>query len=308
MSPIPIAILGTGKIARSQHVPAIAASPDFRLEATADPAGGIDGIESHGSLEALLLARPDIEAIALCLPPGPRFAAARAALAAGRHVLLEKPPGATLSEVAALARHAAGSDRTVFAAWHSRHAPGVAAARRWLAGRQPRRIRIDWLEDVRKWHPGQDWIWQPGGFGVFDTGINALSILSALFPQQFRVTAATLAVPSNRAMPIAAELALGSPDGLRADARFDWRHDGPELWQIEIDCGGGTLRLDGGGADASIGGQPLSTDGVDEYPALYRRFAGLIRSGASELDAEPLRHVADAFHIGRRIAAAPFHD
>src|SRR3546814_1603945 len=44
------------------------------------------------------------------------------------------------------------------------------------------RARITWIEDVRKWHPGQDWIWKPGGFGVFDPGINALSLASLLFP------------------------------------------------------------------------------------------------------------------------------
>ena len=39
-----------------------------------------------------------------------------------------------------------------------------------------RTLTVAWKEDVRIWHPGQAWIWKAGGLGVFDPGINALSI------------------------------------------------------------------------------------------------------------------------------------
>jgi D-galactose 1-dehydrogenase len=96
----------------------------------------------------------------------------------GRHVLLEKPPGATVGEVHALADLARRQGVTLFASWHSRHAPAVEPARAWLAGRKILGVTITWKEDVRVWHPGQKWIWQAGGLGVFDPGINALSILT----------------------------------------------------------------------------------------------------------------------------------
>ena len=41
-------------------------------------------------------------------------------------------------------------------------------------------MRIDWRESVRKWHPGQEWVWEPGGFGVCDPGINAMSIFTEI--------------------------------------------------------------------------------------------------------------------------------
>ena len=57
-------------------------------------------------------------------------------------------------------------------------AQAVAPAKAWLAGKTIKQAKIIWREDVRKWHPGQDWIFEAGGMGVFDPGINALSIMT----------------------------------------------------------------------------------------------------------------------------------
>jgi hypothetical protein len=77
---------------------------------------------------------------------------------------------------------AARAGRTLFATWHSRFAPAVEPARQWLTPRRIRSVHINWKEDVRVWHPGQGWIFEPGGLGVFDPGINALSILTRILP------------------------------------------------------------------------------------------------------------------------------
>ena len=173
-----VALVGIGKIARDQHVPALAASPDWELAATVSRSGTVEGVESFTDFAAMLAARPDIGTVSLCLPPQPRYPYAEAALRAGRHVMLEKPPGQTLAEVHALERLAAAQGVTLYATWHSRMAEAVAPAKAWLADKVVRRAHITWREDVRKWHPGQDWVFEPGGMGVFDPGINALSILT----------------------------------------------------------------------------------------------------------------------------------
>ena len=128
-----IALVGIGKIAIDQHVPAIANSPDWELAATVSRNGTVDGVESHTDFAAMLAARPDIGVVSLCMPPLPRFAYAHAALMAGRHVMLEKPPGATLAEVYALHDLARAKGLSLFATWHSRMAHGVAGAKAWLA-------------------------------------------------------------------------------------------------------------------------------------------------------------------------------
>ena len=83
---------------------------------------------------------------------------------------------------------------------------------------------------MRKWHPGQAWIWEPGGFGVFDPGINALSIVTEIVPQPIFLTAARLVFPQNRAQPIAADLMFADASGAeRVEANFDWRQTGPQI-------------------------------------------------------------------------------
>ena len=144
------------------------------------------------------------------------------ALAAGRDVLLEKPPAATLGEVELMVEAARARDAVLFATWHSRFAPAVAEAKAWLVSRQPRSVSIVWKEDVRRWHPNQAWIWQAGGFGVFDPGINALSLLTEILPGAFTVGSARLVVPSNCETPIAADFAMTGPGGYSGerDARL----------------------------------------------------------------------------------------
>lgn len=299
-----IALVGIGKIALDQHVPALAASPDWVLAATVSRSGTVPGVEAHADFGAFLTARPDIAAVSLCLPPVPRFAYAEAALKAGRHVMLEKPPGATLAEVHALTALAAERGLTLYATWHSRMARAVAPAKAWLADKAVKRAHITWREDVRKWHPGQTWVFEPGGMGVFDPGINALSILTEILPAPVHLTAATLSVPENCQTPIAAELTFSG--GVTAD--FDWRQTGPQTWDITVDTDRGRLALRMGGNVLELDGQAVTgaDDIMGEYPALYARMAQLLATGRSDVDLAPMVHVADALSLGRRNAVAPF--
>ena len=308
MTPIRIAIVGLGKIARDQHVPALRASDDFELVATVSPDGaGIDDLPHFASLDALLEGGPAIDAVAICTPPQVRRELASLALARGLHVLIEKPPAASLSEVAALEQQAAASGVTLFAAWHSRFAAGVAGARAWLAEREITSVTITWREDVRVWHPGQEWIWQPGGFGVFDPGINALSIATGILPRPIFLAEAELEFPANRDAPIAARLELADTRGTPIAADFDFRQTGPQTWDIAIETDVGQLLLSHGGATLTL---PEGTQrGEDrEYAGLYARFAELIDEGRSEADTAPLRLVADAFMRGRILRTDPFED
>ena len=301
-----LALVGIGKIARDQHIPAITANPDFELVATASRNASVEGIAAYPDLATLLGAESDIDCVSLCTPPMARYADARIGLEAGCHVMLEKPPGATLSEVHDLEALAKAHGVALFATWHSRHAAAVAAARDWLRDRRLQEMRIDWKEDVRYWHPGQDWIWQAGGLGVFDPGVNALSVMTAILPRAVFLTKAQLSFPENRDTPIAAEMEFHDPEGARITAGFDWLEQGPPKWDISLKTDEGDALLSDGGAKLFVDGQLTAQGEDEEYPSLYRRFSELVSSGEMEVDLSPMRHVADAFTMGKRYIAPAF--
>ncbi|MFX1677199.1 Gfo/Idh/MocA family oxidoreductase [Paraburkholderia sp. A2WS-5] len=301
-----LAIAGVGKIARDQHLPAIAGNPGFELVAGASRNAQIENVRNYSDIDALLAAEFGLDAVSLCTPPQVRYAQARAALEAGKHVMLEKPPGASVSEVEALRELARQHNRTLFATWHSRCASAVEPARAWILNRTIRAVRVRWKEDVRRWHPGQQWIWEPGGLGVFDPGINALSIVTRILPREVLLRGATLHVPSDCATPIAAELDCIDTDGVPVRAEFDWRHGPVEQWEIDVETTDGLLSIAEGGKRLVIAGEPVELDAQREYAALYERFHWLIAHGAQDVDVRPLRLVADAFLLGRHIEVEAF--
>lgn len=304
-----LGLVGIGKIARDQHIPAIAADPRLQLVATASRNASVDGVASFTSVEAMLAAVPDLDAISICTPPQAHFDAALAALRAGKHVMLEKPPAATTRQIALLQAEAARHGRTLFQTWHSRFAAGVDAAREWVRGRTLTGGRITWKEDVHHWHPGQQWIFDAGGLGVFDPGINALSVLTEVLAEEVVVKQAVLEFPSNQQAPIAAQLDLRTESGVAIDTVFDFRQKGEQTWDIELVAADGRLRLSHGGGMLEIDGKPVAADEAlaGEYPRLYARFAEMVAAGRSEVDWRPFQLVADAFLIGERRTVAAHH-
>jgi D-galactose 1-dehydrogenase len=314
MSTHSIGIIGLGKIAQDQHLPVIKANPGFELLAVSSQRG-LSHEDAKYTFQDYreLLKVPELEAVAVCTPPQVRHVIAREALLAGKSVLLEKPPAATLSELEDLRHLAAKQGRTLFTTWHSQYNKAVEEAKKALAGWSIKRLQVNWKEDVRHWHPGQQWIWEAGGFGVFDPGINALSILTRVLPGPLFVKRAELLFPANRGAPIAATLAFhdGSGAAELGAAEFDWRQAGPQSWDILVETGdGAALRLSEGGRRLEVDGRAVDTgdDGTGEYGLVYRAFDRLLRDGRSEVDAVPLRVAADAFLVGRRREVEPFDD
>ncbi len=301
-----IAVIGIGKIARDQHLPAIAADAGFILAAAVSRHATVDGVPNFADIDALADSGLEIDAVSLCTPPVGRHLIAARALAAGWHVMLEKPPGATLSEIHALQAQALAARRSLFASWHCRHAAGVAAARTWLSDKRITAVRIDWREDIRVWHPRQEWILAAGGLGVFDPGINALSIVTAILPGTLRLNHAQLLFPAGRGAPIAASLGLIHDEAAAVQAEFDFRQTGEQCWDIIIETDGGTLALHDGGARLQIKGVAQPIGDIGEYAGLYRRFAALVANAESDCDLTPLTLVADAFLLGERAESEEF--
>ena len=303
---INIAIVGGGKIARDQHVPSIAENGDFTLVAAVTTARSpLPGVPNFASITQMKDALPSVTAVALCTPPEGRHAQIMEALAADLDILNEKPPATTVSEAEDFAARAKSAGKVLYQTWHSREAAAVEPAAAWLKGSVLKSVSVNWKEDVRVWHPGQEWIWKPG-IGVFDPGINSLSVITKILPNALILKDAELFFPQNKLAPIAANLSYVDTAGLPISVAFDFDQKGPQTWDIDIQTDKGTLKLSLGASKMSIDGQSYDVGHEPEYARLYRRFAQLLDARQSDADFTPFRHVADAFHLGRRTAVKPF--
>jgi predicted dehydrogenase len=127
---VQIGVLGAARIAppalinpAKQNSEVVVAAVAARDVSRAQAFAAKHGIpRAHDSYEALL-ADPDIDAIYNPLPNGLHGKWTRAALAAGKHVLCEKPFTANAAEAREIAELAAQSDRVVMEAFHYRYHP-----------------------------------------------------------------------------------------------------------------------------------------------------------------------------------------
>jgi predicted dehydrogenase len=115
----PLAVINPAKGNSEVVIAAVAARDASRAQAFAAK-HGIPRV--HDSYDALI-ADPDVDAVYNPLPNGLHGRWTRAALAAGKHVLCEKPFTANAAEASEIADLAANSDRVVMEAFHYRHHP-----------------------------------------------------------------------------------------------------------------------------------------------------------------------------------------
>lgn len=305
MPPCRIAVIGLGEIGLNRHLPVIAAHPAFEIVASAKrhPVATDIGGKQYRDYREMLASEPAIEAVAICTPPDVHGRIALDAIAAGKHVLLEKPPFSTLGAFRQVRRAAERAGVTLLGGWHSQFNLSVERARAFLVDQRVASLEMVWNEDVTVYHPGQEWIWQAGGFGVFDAGVNGLSILTRILPEPLVVRAATLCVPAGAQTPIAVDIDFA---GLRPEDRLhvgmDWRTPTAERSIAIVTRSGHHLRMPNSGRRLEIDGTVLVDEANVEYPHIYDRFAELIAAGESQLDEAPLVVVADAYLVGRTIA------
>ncbi|MEO7578471.1 MAG: Gfo/Idh/MocA family oxidoreductase [Massilia sp.] len=302
-----LGLIGLGKIAMDQHIPAIRGNANLELVAACSPNARPDGIKVYPDVTTMLEAHPEIEAVAICTPPQVRHAIAKQVIAAGKHVFLEKPPAATLGEAEAIRALAAAHGVSLLASWHSRFAPAVETTRAWIAERTLKSVHIVWKENVRQWHPGQKWIFAAGGMGVFDPGINSLSILTRILADPVIVKKADLHIPVNCDSPIQVELDMVTDKGLAIRADYDFLQEDLQTWSIFVESEAGEkLALSMGGTTLEIDGKVVLHEKEAEYPGLYAHFYDIVSQQTSDADFSPLRIVADAFMLGQRIAAPEY--
>jgi D-galactose 1-dehydrogenase len=307
--PFKIAVAGVGKIARDQHIPCIKKNKNFQLVAGVSRSAKVDGVPNFETLADLKSSKLKVDAVALCTPPSVRLSMAKEALDAGWNLLIEKPPTPTIGEMVDMIAYAKKKKRVLYATWHSRYNKAVDEAKKRLKGKHVSFLRVTWKEDVNKWHPGQQWIAEPGGFGVFDPGINALSVVTKILPDPIYVESARIEVPENWSTPIGVDITFKRGDGVKTDmsAVFDWRQRGEQTWDIDIKTRDGlVMKLSKGGSVLHINGKLIMEAKLEEYEMIYAKFARLLKAKKSETDYTPLQLECDAFMLAKPVVVKRF--
>lgn len=219
--------------------------------------------------------------------------------------MIEKPPATTVAEALTILQLGKDAGRPVFASWHSRFAPMIETAAEWIRDRSIVQVNVLWRESVHKWHPGQRWLWEEGGFGVFDPGINAFSILTKIFPGEYQVRRACYDIPENAQNPIAVELDMVAGQA-EISVSLDFLHESDERWEIECRTSNGeTLRLSEGGAALQLNGGPVQFREGSEYKGMYARLGQLIDRDTCDFDLSPLEIIESANAVAVRRSVAP---
>ncbi|HEX5120324.1 MAG TPA: Gfo/Idh/MocA family oxidoreductase [Pseudonocardiaceae bacterium] len=181
--PVRFGLVGAGPWAQAVHAPAIVAHPDTELVAVwaRRPAAAGELADTHGARvaddPAALFA--SVDAVAFAVPPDVQADLAGAAAQAGRHLVLDKPIGASVAEAERLAGAVGDAGVASLVFLTSRYAPAVtewitaAAASRWAAG------TATWVGGALLSGPYSHSPWRHSRGAVVDIGPHVFDLLEA---------------------------------------------------------------------------------------------------------------------------------
>jgi predicted dehydrogenase len=194
-----LALLGCGWVA-DMHARAAAACgypvvglANHRLE-SAERFAAEHGIERVTTDWRSLASAPDVDVVVVCTPNALHAEQSLAALAAGKHVLCEKPMATSVADGEAMLAAAARHDRLLLVLHPWRHHDAVIAVRGAIAaGELGRVVRTHGYGVHADWGPG-GWFTDPvlaGGGALVDMGIHAIDTARFLLgePEPRRVLA-----------------------------------------------------------------------------------------------------------------------
>ena len=159
MERVRIGIVGCGEATQIMHLPSLAFLADrFAIvalcdvsRAVVDAVGERWGVDARYTDHADLIARDDVAAVLVAVPDAFHASVSLAALAAGKHVLVEKPMCLTLREADEIERAAATAERVVQVGYVRRYASAVVQAKELVPKLGP--IRFARVRDVLGLNP-----------------------------------------------------------------------------------------------------------------------------------------------------------
>ena len=256
-------ILGAADIARKALIPAIEEAGNAELVALAsrDPVRGrgLFGGRLYGDYQALL-DDPDVDAVYVPLPNHLHREWALGGLAAGKHVLCEKPLALTAAEAEEMAVAARGSGRLLMEAFMYRFHPRIRTAVESLRRNPPAEVRASFGFPLDA--PG-NYRLDPamGGGALLDVGCYTIDLARWILGEPSWVEATGHVDQVDRSV----SMTLGFASGARALLFASFESE--EVQQLRA----GELELD----------QPFTAwkDPVDPYRAMVEEFSAAALGG-----------------------------
>jgi predicted dehydrogenase len=298
-----VGLIGCGAVGR-RRAGNVGADETARLAAVSDvDAERAAALASETGAEAIadwraLVERPDIDAVIVSAPNDTHAPVGLAALAAGKHVLVEKPLARTPAEAAELVAAAERAGRTLQTGFNHRWYPSIQHARRLVdegAIGEPMLARCRYGHGGRSTWPSEWFTRQEisGGGTFLDNGVHALDLFRWFLGDFAEATG----MVATLAWPVAPVEDNGVGVFRTADGRLALLHSSWTQWDpvfsFELFGRDGFIQIPGresltlGGRGSVIGPVPTQTwswPGSNEsFADDWREFADAIREGRPPL-------------------------
>ncbi|MFD8256226.1 Gfo/Idh/MocA family protein [Streptomyces werraensis] len=293
-----LGLLGCADIAARRTLPALLRTPHLRLAAVAarDTARAAAYADRFGGTPAAsyddLLARPDVDAVYLCLPTLLHARWAERALAAGKHVLVEKPLAASGADAQRLFELADGLGLVLLENFMFLHHGTHRKVTELLASGVLGPLRAVSAAFTIPPRPEGDLRLDPllGGGALLDNGVYPLRAALRFLGCGLTVTGASLRHSTRLGVDLSGAVLLTAPGGATAQLRFGMEHH-YRSW-YEIQGGAGTLSVEHVYTTAAdhapvirlVTGRDVREIPVaaqDHFEAVLRFFAAAVRDRAA---------------------------
>jgi NDP-hexose-3-ketoreductase len=239
-SPIRVGVLGASGVSRRRMLPALRDDPGTAIAAIAsrDPAKAgrfaaeFGGEAVHGY--QALLSRDDVDAVYISVPNALHHRWTAAALAAGKHVLCEKPLTTRAEDTrellaAAAERQLVLRDNFAFV-HHGQH----RAVRELIGGGRLGEVRHVSAAFCFPPLPAGDVRYRPdlGGGALLDTGVYGIRLAQLLLGDDLAVAGAALRVDPATGVDVSGSALLTSPGGVMVHAMFGFVHNYGAFYQV----------------------------------------------------------------------------
>jgi myo-inositol 2-dehydrogenase/D-chiro-inositol 1-dehydrogenase len=246
-----LGIVGCGGVTRSLHLPALRRVAGIEVSALADTdgaalerAGEQAGVSRRYADYRELMASEDVGAVAVCVPPRLHAEVALAALAAGKHVFIEKPPALGLEECDLMLERAAGrAELKVMVGFNLRWHRLLRAAKEAVGRGELGPVKLARTvftnggrlrDDFAGWRLDQS----SGGGALFELGVHHFDLLRFLFGREVTEVYASSEAEGAAAIVLAqleggVQVASAFADGLAENHEIEIYG---ELGRLRVSC------------------------------------------------------------------------